>query len=159
MFTHITQSPYGTVKLASKVAQRVREGTVICLEGGLGAGKTLFVQSMARTLGVQGEVTSPTFNIFNIYCGSKGKLYHFDLYRISDPDELFEIGFEDFISDGEAISVIEWPDIAKGSLPGNCIEVSINADGRNRYFDFREDNEFERKIKTIESIEDEYAVN
>ena len=77
MFTHITQSPYGTVKLAAKAAQRVREGTVICLEGGLGAGKTLFVQSMARTLGVQGEVTSPTFNLMNVYEGFC-PIVHFD---------------------------------------------------------------------------------
>mgnify|MGYP002626494289 CR=1 FL=1 len=90
MFTQITQSPYGTVKLATKVAQRIREGTVVCLEGGLGAGKTLFVQSMARTLGVQGEVTSPTFNLMNIYEGFC-PIVHFDLYRLTNEEELEDI--------------------------------------------------------------------
>ena len=154
-----TESEEQTLELGVALSSILKKGDVLLLHGELGAGKSVLTRGIALGMGISEPVTSPTFNIFNIYCGSKGKLYHFDLYRISDPDELFEIGFEDFISDGEAISVIEWPDIAKGSLPGNCIEVSINADGRNRYFDFREDNEFERKIKTIESIEDEYAVN
>ena len=107
MFTHITQSPYGTVKLAAKVAQRVREGTVICLEGGLGAGKTLFVQSMARTLGVQGEVTSPTFNLMSVYEGFC-PIVHFDLYRLHSEDELEDIGFYEYTDFPEGIVFIEW---------------------------------------------------
>ncbi len=154
-----TESEEQTLELGVALSSILKKGDVLLLHGEFGAGKSVLTRGIALGMGISEPVTSPTFNIFNIYCGSKGKLYHFDLYRISDPDELFEIGFEDFISDGEAISVIEWPDIAKGSLPGNCIVVNINADGRNRYFDFREDNEFERKIKTIERIEDEFAVN
>ena len=124
MFTHITQSPYGTVKLAGKVAQRVREGTIVCLEGNLGAGKTLFVQSMARTLGVQGEVTSPTFNLMNIYEGFC-PIVHFDLYRIQNEEELEEIGFYEYTDFPEGIVLIEWAEKFPEALPENYVRIEI----------------------------------
>jgi len=124
MFTHITQSPYGTVKLAEKVAQRVREGTVICLEGVLGAGKTLFVQSMARTLGVQGEVTSPTFNLMNIYEGFC-PIVHFDLYRLNTEEELEDIGFYEYTDFPEGIVFIEWAEKFPESLPDDYVKIEI----------------------------------
>ncbi len=124
MFTHITQSPYGTVKLAEKVAKRVREGTVICLEGDLGVGKTLFVQSMARTLGVQGEVTSPTFNLMNIYEGFC-PIVHFDLYRIENEDELEDIGFYEYTDFPEGIVFIEWAKKFPDALPENYVLIEI----------------------------------
>ena len=132
MFTHITQSPYGTVKLAEKVAQRVREGTVICLEGMLGAGKTLFVQSMARTLGVQGEVTSPTFNLMNIYEGFC-PIVHFDLYRLQTEDELEDIGFYEYTDFPEGIVFIEWADKFIEALPDDYVKIEIERikDARN----------------------------
>lgn len=132
MFTHITQSPYGTVKLAEKVAQRVREGTVICLEGGLGAGKTLFVQSMARTLGVQGEVTSPTFNLMNIYEGFC-PIVHFDLYRLQNEDELEDIGFYEYTDFPEGIVFIEWAEKFSEALPDDYVKIEIERikDSRN----------------------------
>ncbi|MBQ7705984.1 MAG: tRNA (adenosine(37)-N6)-threonylcarbamoyltransferase complex ATPase subunit type 1 TsaE [Selenomonadaceae bacterium] len=124
MFTNITQSPYETVKLASKVAQRIREGTVVCLEGNLGAGKTLFVQSMARTLGVQGEVTSPTFNLMNIYEGFC-PIVHFDLYRLQDEEELEEIGFYEYTDFPEGIVFIEWGEKFPESLPDDYFRIEI----------------------------------
>ena len=124
MFTHITQSPYGTVKLAEKVAQRVREGTVICLEGVLGAGKTLFVQSMARTLGVQGEVTSPTFNLMNIYEGFC-PIVHFDLYRLNTEEELEDIGFYEYTDFPDGIVFIEWAEKFPESLPDDYVKIEI----------------------------------
>lgn len=124
MFTHITQSPYETVKLAGKVAQRIREGTVVCLEGSLGAGKTLFVQSMARTLGVQGEVTSPTFNLMNIYEGFC-PIVHFDLYRIQTEDELEEIGFYEYTDFPEGIVLIEWGEKFPDALPDDYVKIEI----------------------------------
>ena len=132
MFTHITQSPYGTVKLAEKVAQRVREGTVISLEGGLGAGKTLFVQSMARTLGVQGEVTSPTFNLMNIYEGFC-PIVHFDLYRLQNEDELEDIGFYEYTDFPEGIVFIEWAEKFSEALPDDYVKIEIERikDSRN----------------------------
>lgn len=124
MFTHITQSPYGTVKLAEKVAQRVREGTVICLEGTLGAGKTLFVQSMARTLGVQGEVTSPTFNLMNIYEGFC-PIVHFDLYRLNSVEELEDIGFYEYTDFPDGIVFIEWAEKFPEELPDDYVKIEI----------------------------------
>ena len=124
MFTHITQSPYETVKLAGKVAQRIREGTIVCLEGNLGAGKTLFVQSMAKTLGVQGEVTSPTFNLMNIYEGFC-PIVHFDLYRIQNEDELEEIGFYEYTDFPEGIVLIEWGEKFPESLPDDYVRIEI----------------------------------
>ena len=124
MFTHITQSPYGTVKLAEKVAQRVREGTVICLQGVLGAGKTLFVQSMARTLGVQGEVTSPTFNLMNIYEGFC-PIVHFDLYRLNTVEELEDIGFYEYTDFPEGIVFIEWAEKFTEELPDDYVKIEI----------------------------------
>lgn len=124
MFTHITQSPYGTVKLAEKVAQRVREGTVICLQGVLGAGKTLFVQSMARTLGVQGEVTSPTFNLMNIYEGFC-PIVHFDLYRLNTEEELEDIGFYEYTDFPDGIVFIEWAEKFPESLPDDYVKIEI----------------------------------
>lgn len=132
MFTHITQSPYGTVKLAEKVAQRVREGTVICLEGTLGAGKTLFVQSMARTLGVQGEVTSPTFNLMNIYEGFC-PIVHFDLYRLNTEEELEDIGFYEYTDFPDGIVFIEWGEKFPEALPDDYVKIVIERikDSRN----------------------------
>lgn len=124
MFTNITQSPYETVKLASKVAQRIREGTVVCLEGSLGAGKTLFVQSMARTLGVQGEVTSPTFNLMNIYEGFC-PIVHFDLYRLNNEEELEDIGFYEYTDFPEGIVFIEWGEKFPESLPEDYFRIEI----------------------------------
>ena len=124
MFTNITQSPYETVKLASKVAQRIREGTVVCLEGSLGAGKTLFVQSMARTLGVQGEVTSPTFNLMNIYEGFC-PIVHFDLYRLNNEEELEDIGFYEYTDFPEGIVFIEWGEKFPESLPDDYFRIEI----------------------------------
>ena len=124
MFTNITQSPYETVKLAEKVAQRVREGTVICLEGNLGAGKTLFVQSMSKTLGVQGEVTSPTFNLMNIYEGFC-PIVHFDLYRLQTEEELEEIGFYEYTDFPEGIVFIEWAEKFPDALPDDYVKIQI----------------------------------
>ena len=124
MFTQITQSPYGTVKLAVKVAQRIREGTVVCLEGDLGAGKTLFVQSMARTLGVQGEVTSPTFNLMNIYEGFC-PIVHFDLYRLTNEEDLEEIGFYEYTDFPEGIVFIEWAEKFPDALPDNYVIIKL----------------------------------
>ena len=124
MFTCTTNSPEETADLANKLGQKIREGTVLCLEGDLGAGKTLFVQSLAKTLGVEGEVTSPTFNLMNIYEGIC-PIYHFDLYRLETEEELDEIGFYEYTEEPEGIVVIEWPDKFPESMPEDYIKVSI----------------------------------
>ena len=138
MFTCITNSPEETGHLAELVGQKIREGTVLCLEGDLGAGKTLFVQSLAKTLGVEGDVTSPTFNLMNVYEGIC-RIYHFDLYRLETEEELEDIGFYEYTEEPEGIVVIEWPDKFPESMPADYIEVRIRKIGEDsdvRQFDF-----------------------
>ena len=93
MFKFKSDAPARTAELARRLAGVLRPGTVICLDGDLGAGKTLFVQNLAASLGVQGEVTSPTFNLMNLYEDGRLPLVHFDLYRLEQEYELDEIGF------------------------------------------------------------------
>lgn len=154
MFTCITNSPEETGHLAELVGQKIREGTVLCLEGDLGAGKTLFVQSLARTLGVEGDVTSPTFNLMNVYEGIC-RIYHFDLYRLETEEELDDIGFYEYTEEPEGIVVIEWPDKFPESLPEDYIEVRIRKLGENtdeRQIDFSSIGEKNQEF--IKELED-----
>ena len=155
MFTCTTNSPEETADLADKLGQKIREGTVLCLEGDLGAGKTLFVQSLAKTLGVEGEVTSPTFNLMNIYEGIC-PIYHFDLYRLESEEELEEIGFYEYLEEPEGIVVIEWPDKFPESMPDDYVEVSIerlSETGRRLTFSSigEENKDFLKELETFVS--------
>lgn len=153
MFTCVTNSPEETAHLAELAGQKIREGTVLCLEGDLGAGKTLFVQSLARTLGVEGEVTSPTFNLMNIYEGIC-RIYHFDLYRLENETELEDIGFYEYTEEPEGIVVIEWSDKFPESLPDDYVEVHIERIGeKSRQFEFASIGEKNQKfIKELEAF-------
>ena len=131
MFTCTTNSPEETAHLAELVGQKIREGTVLCLEGDLGAGKTLFVQSLAHTLGVEGEVTSPTFNLMNVYEGSELEVRHFDLYRLNRPEELEDIGFAEYAG-GEGVTLIEWAELFSEQLPEEYLQVVLRHEGAGR---------------------------
>ena len=155
MFTCMTSSPEETVHLAELVGQKIREGTVLCLEGDLGAGKTLFVQSLAHILGVEGEVTSPTFNLMNVYEGIC-RIYHFDLYRLETEEELEDIGFYEYTEEPEGIVVIEWPDKFPESLPEDYVKISIERTGEtenSRRFMFscagEKNQEFIKELETF----------
>ncbi len=124
MFTRITESPEQTAELAVMVGKKIREGTVLCMEGDLGAGKTLFVQSLAATLGVECEVTSPTFNLMNIYEGIC-PILHFDLYRLETEDQLEDIGFFEYTEEPEGIVVIEWADKFPEAMPEDYVSVKF----------------------------------
>ena len=124
MFQYISNSPEATAELATKLAAVIKPGTIICLEGDLGAGKTLFVQNLAKALGIEENVTSPTFNLMNTYEG-KMVMYHFDLYRLEQEYELEDIGFYDYISDGDGLVVIEWADKFCDCLPADYILLDI----------------------------------
>ena len=131
MFTCTTHSPEETEQLAELVGRRIREGTVLGLIGDLGAGKTLFVQRLAHTLGVEGAVTSPTFNLMNVYEGIC-PIYHFDLYRLEQEDELDEIGFYEYTENAqgsEGLVIIEWPDRFPACMPEDYVEVRIERTG------------------------------
>jgi tRNA threonylcarbamoyladenosine biosynthesis protein TsaE len=112
-----------TFNYAKSLAGKVEPGDIFLLEGGLGAGKSVFVRGMAKGLGIEEYIPSPTFTLINIYNG-KYTVYHFDLYRINDPFELFEIGFEDYIY-SKGVSFIEWASKAGELIPDNAVRVNI----------------------------------
>ncbi len=144
MLTVVTSAPEETEKLAKDIADIVYEGLVICLDGDLGAGKTLFIRSLAKALGVSGEVTSPTFNLMNIYDTDRKnfKIYHFDLYRLETSEELEEIGFYEYAEEPEGMVVIEWSDKFPEDIPDDILHIEINRGekdetDRNLRFEFR----------------------
>ena len=120
-----SNSPEETAKIASELASSLKTGDVICLNGELGVGKTAFTKGLCAALGVKEDVTSPTYTIINRY-DAPVPVFHIDAYRIDDPDEMYEIGFEDCLSDG--ICVIEWSVMIEDILPGNRIEIEIKRD-------------------------------
>jgi tRNA threonylcarbamoyladenosine biosynthesis protein TsaE len=113
-----------TGALARRLAPRLRQGDVIALYGDLGAGKTAFARALVRALGSPDDVPSPTFTLVQIYDVPVGRVWHFDLYRIDDPRELIEIGWEDALSDG--IMLVEWPDRAGALLPAERLDVRLD---------------------------------
>lgn len=143
MFEIITKSPEETAAIGEKIGRLVSNGTVICLYGDLGAGKTLFVQNLAKGLEIDEDVTSPTFNIMNVYEG-RLPLYHFDLYRLEQEYELEDIGFYDYVDDPDGIVVIEWADKFADCLPDDFVLLTIERteaeeNERRLIFDIRGD--------------------
>jgi len=124
--TVITTSENETFELAVNFAKTLEAGSVICLSGDLGAGKTVFAKGICSALDVTEYISSPTFTIVNEYEG-KMRVFHFDMYRIEDEDELIEIGYDEYLASG-GICIIEWPENIKNSLPKKRIEVSILRD-------------------------------
>ena len=136
MLTCVTHSPEETAHLAGTIGKIIREGTVICLDGELGVGKTLFVRAVARTLGVESDVTSPTFNLMNIY-EAACPIVHFDLYRITSEEELEDIGFYEYAEATEGIVLIEWAEKFPNAIPADHLSVRIDAlDAEKRKFTF-----------------------
>ena len=114
-----------TEKLGENIGQKVQPGTVIALIGDLGTGKTTLTKSIARGLGVTETVTSPTFNIIREYRSGRLPLYHFDVYRIGDPDEMFELGYVEYFY-GDGVCVVEWADIIEELLPEDAVVITID---------------------------------
>ena len=112
-----------TEALGERFAKSLKPGAVVALYGGLGSGKTSFVRGMARGLGISCRVSSPTFTIVNEYRGER-ELAHFDMYRLSSADELFDIGWEDYLASG-AVCAVEWSENVEGAFCGNEIKVEI----------------------------------
>ncbi len=127
MIRYISASPEDTFNFAGEIAAKLKSGDIIGLDGDLGAGKTVFVKGIAKALGIDEHITSPTFNIVKEYYG-KEKLYHFDVYRIDDIDELFQIGFDEYLND-DAISIIEWSQLISEALPEDIIRIKIVGSG------------------------------
>jgi len=134
-----TFSPGDTYRIGLELGKKARPGQVYTLTGDLGAGKTVFTQGFAEGLGVREQVSSPTFTILQIYESGRLPLYHFDVYRIGDPEEMFEVGWEDYVwSDG--VCLIEWADLIEElteELPGDKItEIRIEKNPE-KGFDYR----------------------
>ena len=121
--TIITNSVAETENAGEALGAALRNGTVVCMYGDLGAGKTAFVRGLAKALGLQGPVTSPTFTIVNEYTGER-PLFHFDMYRLSSSDELFDIGWEDYLT-REGICAVEWSENVQDAFYGDEVRVVI----------------------------------
>ena len=128
----ITNSPAETIAFAEKIGAMLKGGEVIAYKGGLGAGKTTFTSGLAEGLGLDAEVTSPTFALVNEYSGEgKPTLYHFDMYRIEDADDLYATGFFDYL-DGKSVLAIEWSENIEDSLPEDTITINIESLGEDK---------------------------
>ena len=113
-----------TQEIGYKLGNLLTPGSVICLIGDLGAGKTTMTQSLAKALEVDDYITSPTFTIVNEYEG-KMPLYHFDVYRIGSSDEMYDIGYEEYIN-GEGVCIIEWANLIEDILPDEYLYIEMN---------------------------------
>ena len=127
--TYVTNSPAETEALGQRLAERLQPGDVIAYTGDLGAGKTAFTRGLARGLGITERITSPTFTIVNEYQGGRLPLFHFDLYRLGGEEELFDIGWEDYLTRG-GVCAVEWSENAEGALEEPCIRVEIRRGDR-----------------------------
>ncbi len=124
MFEYISHSEQETEALGAHLSKSLPDGAVVAMYGDLGAGKTAFVRGMARGMGLTCHVSSPTFTIVNEYLGNRD-LIHFDMYRLSGADELFDIGWEDYLNRG-AVCVVEWSENVQDAFFGDEIRVTID---------------------------------
>ena len=123
----ITNSPAETELVGAKLAKQLNPGAVIAYRGDLGAGKTAFTRGLARGLGIADTVTSPTYTIVNEYLSGRMPLFHFDMYRLRSADELFDIGWEDYLERG-GVCAVEWSENVADALE-NPITVTIEKTG------------------------------
>lgn len=124
--SHSTQE---TETIGEELAQKLRGGDVLAFTGSLGMGKTAFTRGLARGLGCRGRVTSPTFTIVNEYEG-RTPLFHFDMYRLGSSDELFDIGWDDYLARG-GVCAVEWSERVSDALPEDTIFVDIARTGEH----------------------------
>jgi len=124
-------SPEEMISLGQKMAQDLKPGSVLALQGGLGAGKTHFAKGIAAGLGCGAEVTSPTFTLAHEYAGGRLPLYHFDFYRMASEDEVLRIGWDEYL-DENGVMVVEWPDKFPGLLPEGAIWLEFEHENGGR---------------------------
>lgn len=150
-----------TIELGKLLGESLQAGMVVCLDGDLGAGKTHFSKGIALGLEIEEDITSPTFTIVQEYKG-RMELFHFDAYRLSGSEELYYIGFDDYLNK-KGIIVIEWSNIVSDVLPKERLDIEINyAPDKGRFFEFKPYGEAYMKLiedimikaKALESEED-----
>ena len=120
---YITNSPEETEKVGAALAQKLNPGTILAYRGDLGAGKTAFTRGLAKGLGCKELVTSPTYTIVNEYLGGRLPLFHFDMYRLASSDDLWDIGWEDYL-DRCGICAVEWSENVEDAMEG-AITITI----------------------------------
>ena len=125
----ITHSPEETEKIGETLAKSLQPGTILAYRGDLGAGKTAFTRGLARGLGCKETVTSPTYTIVNEYLGGRLPLFHFDMYRLASSDDLWDIGWEDYL-DREGVCAVEWSENVQDAME-DAITVTIEKLGEN----------------------------
>ena len=120
----ITHSPEETEKIGEALAKSLQSGTILAYRGDLGAGKTAFTRGLARGLGCKETVTSPTYTIVNEYLGGRLPLFHFDMYRLASSDDLWDIGWEDYLERG-GVCAVEWSENVRDAMEG-ALTVAIS---------------------------------
>ena len=123
MTEYISNSTEETEKIAEELAKELKKGDFVAMFGDLGVGKTAFVRGLAKIIAPKASVKSPTYTVVNEYRGEEYKLFHFDVYRIEDDDDLYSIGFYDYVKRG--ISVCEWSENIPWAIPENARRVTI----------------------------------
>ena len=136
---YITHSPEETERLGAALAQQLRPGTVIAYTGDLGAGKTAFTRGLARGLGYREPVTSPTYTIVNEYLGGRLPLFHFDMYRLSSSDDLWDIGWEDYLERG-GVCAVEWSENVRDAMEEALTVAISKVDENTRDIEIRGGN-------------------
>ena len=124
-----------TFEFARQLGEQASPGEIYCLEGDLGTGKTVFAKGFAAGLGIREPVTSPTFNIVKEYEEGRLPLYHFDVYRIADPDEMYAIGYEDYFF-GQGVCLVEWSSLIQELIPEGAVQNLLEKDPE-KGFDYR----------------------
>lgn len=132
MYNFVSKSENNTIEFAYNLAKYLGKGNIIVLSGDLGSGKTKFTQGILKYFGLENEISSPTFTIVNEYHTNKTNLYHFDVYRLSDSDEFYAIGGEEYFNNG--ICIIEWGEIIEDILPDDYIRISFSRDNYNENY-------------------------
>lgn len=127
-YKYISNSEKDTMNFAYNLASKLTNGDIIVLTGELGAGKTKFTEGFLSYLGLEDEISSPTFNIVNEYKKNNINIYHFDVYRLENSDEFYAIGGEEYFNTG--ICIIEWGEIIKDVLPTDYIQISFSKDDK-----------------------------
>ncbi len=148
MYNFVSKSEHDTTEFAKLLASKMSVGDTIVLTGELGSGKTKFTEGFLEHFGLQDEISSPTFTIVNEYHSANNvNIYHFDVYRLSDTDEFYAIGGEEYFENG--ICLIEWGEIIKDALPKNYIHITIQKDDLNENYRIFNINSIGEKYKTL----------
>lgn len=148
MYNFISKSESDTINFAKDLASKLTKSDVIVLTGELGSGKTKFTQGFLEFFGLENEISSPTFTIVNEYNAENGlNIYHFDVYRLSDTDEFYAIGGEEYFENG--ICIIEWGEIIEEALPKDYIHITFEKDDSDENYRLLKIKTFGNKFNNL----------